>query len=238
MAVVANPEKDVGGPEVPLGVTSSHRMGHVRASPPAHPEAARTLRASVPPRLTFSAPNPMLSDGAPGLHPVISRINVAITWGAGPPAGSEIMYDKTATALALVLVAGVGGLGMVPGAIAEHNNCHQTFSVVDGEPAVPTLLSGNDFEIGVEDVAAGTDEILHVELTSDDDQLDWTVYMLDANDDCVVYDAVNCDESITTPEEQTCRLDAPGSGSIDYWVVLDNPEDDALLFKAWSTVAP
>lgn len=149
------------------------------------------------------------------------------------------MKTKIAVAMALV-VAGVGlSLPSVDTVRAQSSNrpVLADFQIADSESSANLRnLGASSEEIGSEDVSAGSPETLHVRLETANDQLDWTVFHRDANDECVKYDLTNCERTIDQKdEEQTCDLDAPNSGSKTYWVKFENPEGDSLQYMTWSS---
>lgn len=147
------------------------------------------------------------------------------------------MDNKTAGALALALVAGVAGLGMVPGAMASHTNCHAAFSIAPSEIlAAERDLLADTFEVGGTSVVMGVEKVLHVELVEDntDGELTWIVYH-ETSSGCVQYTDGGCDEDnvLTFPTEVTCTLNAPSSKS--YWVRFEETGDiEDIVYKTWT----
>lgn len=147
--------------------------------------------------------------------------------------------ERTTLAVAMALVVAGFGLGLPSADIvsAQSSNCPAIadFLIADSQvSASERSLAGNSEEIGSEDVLAGNGETLNVELRTQNDQLDWTVYHKNATDDCVKFDPTNCDRTIDTKSvRQQCDLDPPSSGSKTYWVEFANPESDALKYMAW-----
>lgn len=142
---------------------------------------------------------------------------------------------QRALAIAIATAMVATGLSMAPAAFAGHNDCHRDFVLPDSEPVEARELGGNSVEIGLATVSAGDSEELTVELVSVDDTLEWRVFHMDGNDDCVQYKASSCSGTISSPGTDTCTLEDPTSGDKDYWVTFENIESDQLLYKGWSS---
>jgi hypothetical protein len=145
-----------------------------------------------------------------------------------------------AIAVTMTLTA---ALSAVPAA-AVSADCTDDFLIPDSEPLVPRSLSGSAAEVGKEDVtASGGDEKVTVRLESLDDKLEFGVFVLDSNNDCVSatsLDQSDCgaSETLSTMNqapsvETTCRIDAPSSGSVDYFFHVENQQSDALDYSIW-----
>lgn len=157
------------------------------------------------------------------------------------------MYDKTAMALALTLVAGVVGLGMAPASpvVAVTADCTHDFDIPDSELlSSPRTLAASASETGRERVmAVSGDEDVRVELQTNDDQLEFGIFE-DING-CVRSTNVSpasCESDVlldtTDPNEDEdshlCKLLAPSSGSRTFYVVFENVQSsDALEYEVF-----
>lgn len=154
------------------------------------------------------------------------------------------MKQELAYAMAFAFVVGAVGLSVVPIATAGHSNCHADFSIPDSEPADSNArsLQAGESEVGGETVSAllGS-ETLHIELVDAgaNGELNWTVFEKDGSS-CVVYTDGGCNGStpntIRTPGQQgqdTCTLQAPGSGSMEYRVLFEAGQQNAIEYKTW-----
>lgn len=143
---------------------------------------------------------------------------------------------KRATAIAIATVMVATGLSIAPAASAQVTNCAATYAIADSEAAAtPRILLGGMEEIGVEEVLAGNDEQLHVRLDSPNDELDWKVFQLDSGGECVEYTSTGCGGNLDR-EGQTgdCTLEAPGSGVQEYFLKVENLQNDRLTYTPWS----
>lgn len=132
------------------------------------------------------------------------------------------------------------GLSVAPPAAALTADCDENFEIADSETlASERKLKKNKSEVGHEDVLAGSAEELHVQLVTDNDELTWQVFFIDADNKCSDYTAGECNgENVIDQqdEEQTCTLNDPSSGTRDYYVKVLNSEDapaDSLKYKMW-----
>lgn len=146
-------------------------------------------------------------------------------------------------AMAMVLAGLTVAVVPTPTTAASSTNCPSPadFGIPDLEPSDSRDLLAGETKIGIENVTAlEGDNELHVELRSSNDEMEWSVYHRNSNDECVEYTATDCDGPNTIQKEddpQTCTLEAPGSGQKSYWVVNTNPQlADDLDFANWAPV--
>lgn len=152
--------------------------------------------------------------------------------------------EQRATAIAIAVAMSLtAALSAVPAA-AVGADCTDDFLIPDSEPLTPRDLAGNEDEVGLEDVEAGTgSENVTVRLDSKSDKLEFGVFVFDANDDCVSassLDQSNCGTSEVldttsepAPVKEVCRIDAPTSGTEDYYFHVENPQSDSLDYSIW-----
>lgn len=154
------------------------------------------------------------------------------------------MNSKTAVAMALVL-ASVASLVASPAA-AVTADCTEDFTIPTSEPGASTTLAAGASEVGLIDVsAAGGDKTVRVQLTTDDDILEFGIFEV-VSSTCQRSTNVNtvaCQSDVTLdttpllvlpPLTQDCQLDAPASGTRSFYFVFENVEmGDALGYKAW-----
>lgn len=145
--------------------------------------------------------------------------------------------------MALTFVVGAVGLSVAP-SVAAASNCDADFAIPDSEPADSNArrLEAGESEVGGESVSALTgDEMLHVELVDAgaNGELNWTVFEKDGSN-CVVYTDGGCNGS--TPNtirtegpqgQQSCTLKAPDTGTVDYWVLFEAGQQNAIEYKTW-----
>lgn len=157
------------------------------------------------------------------------------------------MNSKTAVAMALVLVAGVGPFLAAPAA-AVAADCTEDYTIPETQPLFPRTLAAGASEVGLIDVsAAGGDKTVRVQLDSDDDMLEFGIFEVVSNQ-CQRSTNVNtvvCQSDVlldTTPllvfppVSQDCELDAPSSGARSFYFVFENvePGGDALQYSVWT----
>jgi len=134
-------------------------------------------------------------------------------------------------------------LSAVPAA-AVSADCTSDYTIQDTEPSTPRVLLGLTSETGVEDVtAAGGTENVTIRLDSNNDKLEFGVFVLDANQDCVaatdegISDCSSAETLDTTgtaaTDKITCRLDPPSSGTRDYFFHVENSQADSLDYTPW-----
>lgn len=147
------------------------------------------------------------------------------------------MKNEIAIAMALALAGIAGGLSLAPNVLAEHNNCHKSFDVADSEGlALERELEPGEIDVGEE--AISEDEVMNVELTTPNDELEWSVYREDTNGTCVEYTASNCDGPNTLSTRGavgTCDLKIADDDV--FYLLVENVEPstgDELEFKAWA----
>lgn len=143
-------------------------------------------------------------------------------------------HRATAILLAAMMVA--TGVSLSTTSVAQQpTDCAATFPIADDEDlALDRILLGGMEEVGVEEVEAGISETLHVELLSEDDELEWKVSHLNSENECVAYTATGCGGTISNEGVvQDCTLDHPNSGVENYFVKFENPENDLLQYRAW-----
>lgn len=135
-----------------------------------------------------------------------------------------------AIVIATTLIA--TGLTLSAGAAQQPTDCVPTFLIADSELlATPRILLGNSEEIGMEEVIAGNSETLNIRLETADDELEWKVFTLDDDEECVRYKSGTCDGVLdSSGESDSCVLDAPASGVASYFVKFENPESDPLTY--------
>lgn len=155
------------------------------------------------------------------------------------------MKHYLATAMAFALVAGLAGLSLTPTVAAVIADCDDEFLIPDSEPLISRVLLGNAAETGREDVtASGGDEEITVDLRSNNDKLEFGVFVLDgnnclvaANEDPALSDCGSSEVLDTTDGDQTeskaCTLEAPSSGTLEYYVHVVNQQSDQLSYKIW-----
>lgn len=140
-----------------------------------------------------------------------------------------------------MLLAGVGAaLGPAPFAAAQTTPCDlNDFRIPDSEPADSNArdLTAGAMEVGTEDVLAGSEETLHVEVTDigANGQLNWTVFYDDGSG-CVKLDPNDCEGEIFQEfQEKTCTLEDPSSDKRIYHVEFVAGNQNAIDYKTWST---
>lgn len=150
----------------------------------------------------------------------------------------------TAKAIALATLMVATSLTVAPAATAVSTDCDDDFLIPDSEPVTPQTLSGSGAEVGLEDVSASDNtENVTIRLESSKDKLEFGVFYLDDNDDCVEASAdnlSNCGSSETldstgtpAPIDKTCRIDGPVSGTTEYFFHVVNLQSDPLDYKIW-----
>lgn len=73
-----------------------------------------------------------------------------------------------------------------------------------------------------------------VELETPGASLGIEVFFLDAQDRCVEYKATDCDQTVTTANQdiRICELGAPEDR--EYWVHYTNLGDETLSYRSWT----
>lgn len=147
-----------------------------------------------------------------------------------------------AIALAMSLTA---ALSAVPAA-AVSADCTEDFDIEDSESLADkrTLAAGAN-ETGLEDAkAVSGDEEVTVELLSNDDKLEFGIFQ-DTDgctrskkvspDDCESDVVLDTTGAGTTEDSMTCTIEAPNSGSRDFYFPLENIElnGDSLEYKVY-----
>lgn len=155
------------------------------------------------------------------------------------------MKNQVATALAIALVVGLGGLSAVPTAMAVPADCNEEFQIPDNEPTTSRILLGDGEETGREDVkAADGDEEVTVRLDSSGDRLEFGVFYLDGQNCTQASDdgLSNCSDAEVldtganpAPQKRVCQLDAPDSGTREYFFHMVNQQDDPLEYTIWES---
>ncbi len=158
------------------------------------------------------------------------------------------MNHKLATAMAVVLVAGMAGLSATPTAAAVSPDCDDEFPILHLEPPVSRELAGNGEETGsATGIALTGDERVTVQLVSNNDKLEFGVFVVDPDtQQCVSATSLNlsdcgaAEQLDTTPGSVTqvqtnCQIDAPNEGTRDYFFHMKNLQSDALEYKIWQS---
>lgn len=146
-----------------------------------------------------------------------------------------------AIAIATVMVA--AGLSVAPSVAAVDADCTEDFDIADSELLASTRdLDPGEMETGLEDVEDNeTNQEVTVELTSNDDKLEFGVFEDVSGCDRSNNVSSNClsdvtldttDPSVNTDSE-TCTLESPDSGTREFFFVQENIEDpgDELEYK-------
>lgn len=147
--------------------------------------------------------------------------------------------------MAIAIAVGMNltaALSAVPVAAVDAD-CDADFQIKDSETLANTRqLAAGANETGLEDVTAKDgDEKVTVELLTDDDELEFGIFedmppcqrSSNVSDDCD--DDVQLDTTgQESTETHTCNLEAPLSGSRDFYIVFENVQStDALDYKVY-----
>jgi hypothetical protein len=129
-------------------------------------------------------------------------------------------------------------------ATAVSPDCTKDFDIVDSEALASERQLGADAsETGLEDaIALDGDENVTVELRTNDDELELGIF--EDNNGCErsTHASSNCDSDVLldttgsdTEDSQTCTIEAPNSGSRDFYFVFENVEmdGDPLKYKVY-----
>lgn len=142
------------------------------------------------------------------------------------------MKEQLAYAMAFAFVVGAVGLSIVPSVAAVPSICDEDYLIDGTKQARP--LDPDEVEVGRSDVSAPGDEVMTVNLTTNNDKLEFGIFELDG-DDCDRSDNVssNCDQDVTldttggNPTDAIdCILEAPPVGTLEFYVVFEHIEDN------------
>lgn len=142
----------------------------------------------------------------------------------------------------VALVAVVSLIGIVPSPVqAVDPDCNATYSIPDSEPLLARSLLVSSSETGSIDVSSTDDITVKVKLVSDGSILNFGVFVKDP--DCEAAGAstsTHCGdhEELDTvnndpPQEKTCKLDPPTSGTMTYYFRFVNNGSNTASYKAW-----
>lgn len=156
------------------------------------------------------------------------------------------MHRKLATAMALAFVVGAVGLSIVPTVAAVTADCDDDYAITATKQS--RSLNTSESEVGLSEVrAADGDETMTVTLQTNSAKLEFGVFIVDpSNGNCVsakdegvsdcgtaeVLDTT--DSNVDPPISIDCRLDAPLTGTRDFYVPFENIGNVGLTYDAVS----
>lgn len=150
----------------------------------------------------------------------------------------------TAKAIALATLMVATSLTVAPAATAVDPSCTEDFDIADSESAATSRdLNPNADETGLEDAAASSgDEQVTIELLTNSDKLELGIFEdIDGCQRATHVSPTSCESDMTldtTPanvktDSVTCTIEAPDSGTRDFYFVVENLQGDELSYQAY-----
>lgn len=148
--------------------------------------------------------------------------------------------EQRAMAIAIATVMVAAGLSVAPPAAAVSADCTEDYNITS-TPKTRTLAA-NGSEAGLVEVSAPTDEKLNVTLETPNAEMEFGIFEL-VDDDCTRSTNVsdNCDQDVKLEtngggdDSIECTLEAPLSGTRDFYVVFENPGSDPIDYTVHSS---